>query len=212
MAGRSLQKLDTAKSEIEALGIKGTLSSVQLDVTDEQSISRAASEVSQKFGHLDVLVNNAGVSPDDFRTCFEVNVTGPNLVSKAFRDLLLKSRTPYSIYVSSVVGSVALASDPTSGYMWSTPCGGPPYRSSKAALNMTIIEEWKAAKETSLKVFAMCPGFVVSNIRGTSKEQREVGGLAGDPIVSGQTILSIIEGKRDADEGRLVHKDGVYPW
>jgi hypothetical protein len=66
-----------------------------------------------------------------------------------------------------------------------------------------------------MKVFAMCPGFVVSNLRGTTEEMRNgspFGMQAGDPMVSGQTLLSIIEGKRDDDAGKFVHKDGVYPW
>jgi hypothetical protein len=63
-----------------------------------------------------------------------------------------------------------------------------------------------------LKVFAMCPGFVVSNLRGTSDEARSGWGGAGDPQVSGKTVLSIIQGERDADAGKFVHKDGVYPW
>lgn len=210
VAGRSQEKIEKAKSEIEASGVKGELSTVQLDVTDQDSITQAASYVNQKFGRLDVLINNAGVSPADFRTCAEVNVTGPTLVSAAFRELLLKAPAPYSVYVSSVVGSLALASDPTSPLYGDG--GTNAYRASKAALNFMVIQDWKNSKETPLKVFAMCPGYVVSNLRGTSDEARSGYGKAGDPLVSGNTILSIIEGKRDADVGRLVHKDGVYPW
>lgn len=210
VAGRSPERIAKAKSEIEASGVKGELSTVQLDVTDQNSISQAASHVNEKFGRLDVLVNNAGIENDDFLTTAAVNVTGPTLVSAAFRELLLKSSAPYSIYVSSVVGSLTLASDPTSPLYG--PAGSNAYRSSKSALNMMVIQDWKDSKETSLKVFAMCPGYVVSNLRGTSEDARSGYGNAGDPLVSGKTILSIIEGKRDADEGRLVHKDGVYPW
>jgi len=48
-------------SEIEAAGPKGALSFMRLDVTDELSIEDAAAHVGEKFGRLDVLVNNAGV-------------------------------------------------------------------------------------------------------------------------------------------------------
>jgi hypothetical protein len=58
----------------------------------------------------------------------------------------------------------------------------------------------------------VCPGLVRSNLRGTSEEARNAGGRAGDPKVSGETILSIVQGKRDEDVGKLVWKDGVYPW
>lgn len=65
---------------------------------------------------------------------------------------------------------------------------------------------------SQIKVFAMSPGFVVSNLRGTTEELRSGWGLAGDPITAGHTFLSILRGERDADVGRLIHKDGVYDW
>lgn len=77
---------------------------------------------------------------------------------------------------------------------------------------MWMVEETKNLGEQGVKSFAMCPGFVVSNLRGTSEEQRTGGGHAGDPRVAGKTLLSMIRGERDADVGKLVHKDGVYPW
>ena len=80
---------------------------------------------------------------------------------------------------------------------------------SKAALNMLMVQD---SKMQGVKSFAVCPGIVESNIRGPSQENRSADGLAGDPEVSGQTILRIIEGERDADVGKFVHKDGFYPW
>lgn len=69
MASRNKQNGEKAVTEIQALpGIKGTISTVQLDVTDQQSLDRAAKEVEEKFGRVDVLVNNAGIGelPDSF--------------------------------------------------------------------------------------------------------------------------------------------------
>jgi len=88
----------------------------------------------------------------------------------------------------------------------------PAYRMSKSALNMYAVQEDRLYRKEGVKVFAMCPGFVVSNLRGTSEEARTGGGHAISPATSGQTMLSIIEGKRDADVGKFVHRDGVYPW
>jgi NAD(P)-dependent dehydrogenase (short-subunit alcohol dehydrogenase family) len=204
-------------SEIEAADTKGLLSTVQLDVTDEKSIEQAVALVHQKFGRLDVLVNNAAVGSRDpdvkthFQLCMDTNVIGPAVVSAAFRPLLLKSQKPYSIYVSSIGGSMAQASDPTSAVYRSIP-NGEAYRASKAALNMIALQESIEFNSTALKVFAFCPGFVRSNLRGRSEEARSGWGKAGDPKLSGETILSIIQGERDADAGQFVHKDGVYPW
>ncbi|KAF2096614.1 short chain dehydrogenase/reductase [Rhizodiscina lignyota] len=218
MSGRNLEKVEAAKTEIEAAGgVKGQLSTLHLDITDDASIESAVTYIGEHFGQLDALVNNAavgGITPNHrerLRYCMETNVVSTRTLSLAMQPLLLKSDNPYSIYVSSGVGSLKMAADApagATGYL----VVGDAYRSSKAAVNMIMILEHKDTYDTQLKVFAVCPGFVVSNLRGTSEEARTGGGKAGDPMVSGQTILSIVEGKRDADVGKLVHKDGVYPW
>jgi len=77
------------------------------------------------------------------------------------------------------------------------------YRASKAALNIIADLEAKEFGSKGLKVFAMCPGFVVSNLRGTSHEARSGWGNAGDPQLSGKTVLSIIQGKRYVDAGKF---------
>ncbi|KAL8705955.1 MAG: hypothetical protein Q9201_000949 [Fulgogasparrea decipioides] len=217
MAGRSQQKVDSAMSEIEASGVKGSLSAMQLDVTDETSIQRAAKTVEEKHGRLDALLNNAAVGSMDpdirtrMRLSMDTNVMGPTMVAAAFRPLLLKSSNPYSIYVSSGMGSLAMLSDQSVDQYRPLPNNAPEdaYRASKAALNMVAILEAKQYSRQGLKVFAMCPGFVVSNLRGTSEEARNGwGGDAKDPEISGKIVLSILQGERDADVGKFVWKDG----
>ena len=217
MASRSLEKGQAAKSELEAASPKGALSTVQLDVTDEKSIEAAAAHIQQQFGRLDVLVNNAGVGSmsDNIKTrmklCLETNVMGPAMVAAAFRPLLLKSRNPYSIYVSSGAGTLVRNA-------FERPVkhegvkNGEAYQVSKAALNMLAVVEAGEWGHEGLKVFVMSPGFVRSNLRGPNEEARSGWGKAGDPEVSGQLVLDILQGKRDADVGRFVHKDGVYAW
>lgn len=80
--------------------------------------------------------------------------------------------------------------------------------------NMVALQEWLQVQEQGhpLKIFMMSPGFVRSNLRVQSEEARRVWGMAGDAEVSGQTALSIAEGERDMFVGRIVHKNGVYPW
>lgn len=218
MAGRSLEKADLAKSEIEAAGIKGQVSALQLDVTDEKSIETAAAQVEHQFGRLGVLINNAavGVLQGDiktrFRLCLETNVMGPALVSEAFRPLLLKAQNPYSLFISSGQRTlVRNAFERPQSHVKIGPSGGA-YQVSKAALNMLAVLEARDYGSEGLKVFAVSPGFVRSNLRGPDEDARSGWGQAGDPIVSGELILSILKGERDADVGCLVHKDGVYSW
>ena len=218
LTGRSLEKTEFAKREIEsAVGAKGRLMALHLDVTDLASTQKAAAAVEKDFGRLDVLINNAAIAccvENDLQkrlwSGMATNVIGPALVSDAFRPLLLKSPRPYSIYVSSGAGSITRSTDGTS-QMYSDPIpNGETYGITKAALNRLAMHE--AMSYPSIKTFAMSPGFVVSNLRCWSEEAKTGWGKAGDPMVSGETLLSIVHGERDEERYQLVHKDGVYPW
>ncbi|MDI1490844.1 MAG: hypothetical protein OHK93_002049 [Ramalina farinacea] len=218
LTGRSLEKTKSATAVIEtAVGAKGRLTALHLDVTDLNSIQQAAAAVEKDFGRLDVLINNAAIAccvENDLQkrlwSGMATNVIGPALVSDAFRPLLLKSPHPYSIHVSSGAGSITRSTDGTS-QMYSDPIpNGETYGITKAALNRLAMHE--AMSYRSIKTFAMSPGFVVSNLRCWSDEAKTGWGKAGDPMVSGETLLSIVQGKRDGERYQLVHKDGVYPW
>ncbi|KAH7384894.1 short chain dehydrogenase/reductase [Cadophora sp. MPI-SDFR-AT-0126] len=220
MAARSLDKVNTAKSEIEATVIQGQLSALQLDITDQASIDKAVAFVGETFGHLDVLVSNAAIGGHgfpDFRSriqaVMDTNVVGTAVVAAAFRPLLLKSMKPYSIYVSSGMGSMTLATDLKNSWHRGIP-EGEAYRASKSALDMIVLQEhYDFSESTALKSYAYCPGLVRSNLRGTSEAAVSAGGAAGDPVVSGKGILAIIQGEKDGDAGKFVNSEGgVYGW
>ena len=222
IAARNLSKAQTAKKEIEAENTDSAsrLSIIQIDVTDGASIRSAREFVEKEFGYLDALINNAAVSNRDpdvytkFRAVMDTNVIGPAVIADMFRPLLLKSSNPYSIFVSSSAGSFGRTVERLKSKREGPPepPNGGAYHVSKAALNMIALREHIEFADKGLKVFAMSPGFVMSNLRGTSEELRSGWGKAEPASLSGEFMLSILEGKRDEDVGKLVWKDGVYEW
>ena len=223
ISGRSTIKLEQSLSSLQDTSPVSTISSLLMDVADPESIKQAVETFSGGHQHLDVLINNAAIGGQhpDLHTrlmmTLNTNVIGAALVSEAFRPYLMKSQDPRSIYVSSGAGSITKNSDSSMQKLdatFHTPDRIPymeAYQISKAAMNMAAVRE-SALYGPKLKVFAMSPGFVVSNLRGTTEEQRSGWGMAGDPDVAGQTMCDIVNGKRDGDMGKLITKDGTCPW
>ncbi|KAJ6006116.1 hypothetical protein N7451_004060 [Penicillium sp. IBT 35674x] len=215
LACRDALKGQEAFYQLQATNPRGTFSVIQLDVEDDASISKAVSTISEQFGRVDVFISNAGTtSPgstgrDKLERIFSTNVFGAMLVSEAFIPLLLQSRRPCLIQVSSALGSLGLASDLQSAHSTSA---WDEYRMSKAALNMMTIQLHKRLKDQNVRVFAFCPGLVRSMLRGKSEEAVSAQGRAGDPMESGKAIMEIIFGRRDGEVGKFLHKAGCYPW
>ena len=103
---------------------------IELDVTSDSSVSAAASLLDAEVGHLDVLINNAGIpggfrppaetTADHMRTVYETNVFGLVRVTHAMLPLLQRSSAPVIVNVSSGMGSLAITIDPDRG--WSPHC------------------------------------------------------------------------------------------
>ncbi len=110
------------KAAAEALKKSGGAASLlELDVADSDKISRAAAEFGKRFGHLDVLINNAGIYPDEgvsilnvsreqLANTFQTNTFGPVAVSQAFLPYLRKSKAGRIVNISSGYGPESLAS------------------------------------------------------------------------------------------------------
>ncbi|KAL8689250.1 MAG: hypothetical protein Q9218_005033 [Villophora microphyllina] len=219
LGSRSLPNGEAAVSEIRTLAnLKGTVSTIQLDVCSEPSVAAAVTHITSAHGRLDILVNNAGVGEkkrDDpphvrLRDCLETNSIGPVLVTEFFLPFLRRSQRPRLVFVSSSVGSLSQAADPKSPYYASkTGMRFSNYRASKAALNMLIIEYHKLLEDESFIVHGADPGLVVTNFMD-AEYVRSLGMPGAD--VGGGTIAEVVKGERDADKGRVVGRYGVSPW
>jgi NAD(P)-dependent dehydrogenase (short-subunit alcohol dehydrogenase family) len=98
-----------AAAALTALGV----AVIELDVTDQASVDRAAAEILTSAGHVDVLVNNAGTAhmgtaeaftPASLERQFATNVTGPFRLSRAFLPSMRARKSGLVIFLSSVVG------------------------------------------------------------------------------------------------------------
>ncbi|MBO0868052.1 MAG: SDR family oxidoreductase [Micromonosporaceae bacterium] len=148
---------------------------VQLDVTDEESVRRAADWIDTSYGRLDILVNNAGIVRADgdgrpsgttlavLREVYETNVFGVVAVTNAMLPLLRRAPAARIVNVSSEVGSIASMTNPDSP-LW--PMASVPYPSSKTALNMVTAMYAKELRDTPIKVNAANPGYCATDLNG----------------------------------------------
>jgi NAD(P)-dependent dehydrogenase (short-subunit alcohol dehydrogenase family) len=108
-AGRDPEKVAAA------VGLADDLLAVKLDITDPAAGQAAADAAVERFGHIDVLVNNAGnfyagffeeMTSEDFRAQVETNLFGPMNVTRAILPVMRAQRSGLIIAISSLAGMV----------------------------------------------------------------------------------------------------------
>ena len=185
---------------------------IQIDVTSQESVDRAAAEVERRHGRLDILVNNAGVAldwlpgsqltVDAFEKTFETNVFGVFRVTKALLPLLKKSKHGRIVNISSGLGSLTRNADPNGSLTIRNMLLA--YCSSKAALNMITIHFANELKSAGIKVNSANPGFTATDMnqnRGT----RTVEQGAATPV-----LLATLPD--DGPTAGVFSDDGPEPW
>ena len=148
---------------------------VPLDVTDDASVTAAADLIAERFGHLDALVNNAGITgghpqqpstvdPDVIRTVVETNVIGVVRVTNAVLPLLRRAPSPRIVNMSSSVGSLTRQSGP--GSETTTGPVAVAYAPSKTFLNAVTLQYVQELAGTNVLINCACPGFVATDLNG----------------------------------------------
>jgi NAD(P)-dependent dehydrogenase (short-subunit alcohol dehydrogenase family) len=183
VGSRNLQRGETAAKEIGPDAY-----ALQLDVTDQDSITAAVERVRNDFGRLDVLIQNAAISNtnkkpgqsveeyskttrpsvvslEEMRAVWDTNVFGVLCVYQAMLPLLRATPGARIVNVSSGVGSLTANSDPTYPYR---AFFGPVYPASKTALNALTVAMALELEKEGIKVNAVSPGYTKTNLNGYS--------------------------------------------
>lgn len=216
---------DVAKGEVAAQDIGEAAHAIQLDVTDQASITAAAERIRTEFGRLDVLINNAAISNagkqaatsvqeyalltrpsnvsfEEMRAVWETNVFGVLAVYQAMLPLLREAPAARIVNVSSSVGSLTRHSDPSYPYRASF---GPVYPASKTALNALTLAMAIELEPTGIKVNAVSPGFTKTNLNN----------YAGTETVEegAREIVRVALLGPDGPTGTFTHATlGTLPW
>ncbi|WAZ26671.1 SDR family NAD(P)-dependent oxidoreductase [Streptomyces cinnabarinus] len=184
-----------------------------IDITDDASVTAAAESVRAEAGHVDVLINNAGIAGPtalageltaaDLQQVYDTNVFGAVRTTDAFLPLLRASSGPAIVNVSSSLGSLTINADPAA-HTDILPAWAPllAYNSSKAALNMLTVLYAQAYPQ--ITVTTVDPGFTATDLNGHQGTQSVEQGAA--------VIIAAALSGTDAPTGTFIGASGPVPW
>lgn len=181
LAARDSEKGEAAAAKLRDEGLD--VQFLKLDVTDKKDRAAASAFLQEKFGRLDILINNAGIfgeplgsskvsttTDDVIHRTFETNFFAPLALTQALLPLLKKSDAGRIVNMSSILGSQTLHADPKSPIYNSKSLS---YDASKAALNSFTIHLAYELKDTKIKVNSAHPGWVKTDM-GTDAAPMEI--------------------------------------
>ncbi|MES9607094.1 SDR family NAD(P)-dependent oxidoreductase [Actinomadura sp. NPDC000929] len=219
LGARDRRRGEEAASALRAAG--GDVHAVRLDVTDTATVQDAATWVEERYGRLDVLVNNAGitgsgqVAPQDavdqipssvdlelVRAVFATNVFGVIAVTNAMLPLLRRSPAARVVNVSSHAGSLTLTSDPDGPFTALLPSAA--YTPSKAALNALTVQYANELRKDGVLVNAVAPGFVDTD------SNDHTGHLT--PAEGAAVVVRLATLGADGPTAGFFGEDGPLPW
>ena len=213
VAARSLAAATVTAATLQAEGLD--VFPVQLDVTKAADRQAAAQTIKDKFGKLDILINNAGVGSDDglftaktietteeeLQKIFGTNLFSVVAVTREFLPLLKKSKAGRIVNLSSILGSLTLQADPRSPIASIKTFA---YDASKSALNAFTVHLAAELKDTNIKVNSAHPGWVKTEI-GTDQAPMET------PEGAKTSVQLALIGA-DGPNGRFIHMGQELPW
>jgi 3-oxoacyl-[acyl-carrier protein] reductase len=187
VAARNEAKLADVVAEIEAAG--GQAAAFALDVGSEESIKARAKAILERFGKVEILVNNAGITRDglmmamkraDWDAVLGTNLTGAFLLTQAVLRPMLKNRWGRIINVSSVVGRTGQA-------------GQVNYAASKAGLIGLTRSLAREVASRGITVNAVAPGYIETAMTALLDEEQRAAMMAAIPLGRAGTDVEIAQ-------------------
>ena len=208
VGARDEQRREAAVAKLRAGG--ADVFAVPLDVTGDESVRDAVRLIDERYGRLDVLINNAaitggmpqdpiGADLDAVRRVVETNVVGVVRVTNAMLPLLRRSPSPRIVNMSSSVGSLTLQS----GGGETGPISVA-YAPSKTFLNAVTIQYAKQLTGTKILINAGCPGFTATDLNGFRGVRT--------PEQGAQIAIRLATLPDDGPTGSFFDDEGVVPW
>ncbi|KEZ50061.1 3-oxoacyl-[acyl-carrier-protein] reductase [Metabacillus indicus] len=202
-------KANEVVDEIKALGREAF--AVQADVSDSESVSAMVKETVERFGRLDILINNAGITKDnllmrmkdsEWDDVININLKGVFLTTKAVTRQMMKQRYGRIINIASIVG-----------------VSGNPGQANYVAAKAGVIGLTKtAAKELSsrnITVNAIAPGFITTDMTDKLTEDVKNEMLKQIPLARfgeasdiAHTAVFLASEKSSYITGQTIHVDG----
>lgn len=214
ISGRSNERLKHAREKLEDEGV--VVETLLLDVTSDQSVNIAVETMLKEYGHMDVLINNAGVRVEQYGfsptaqpmsawyDTFSTNLFGTVRVTRAMIPLLARSKSGRVVNVSSLLGSITTHGDPES-YTYSDEFKSlPAYSASKAAINAWTVHLAYELRSSSITVNSVHPGY--------SKTDMNNGAGTYAVKEGARTAVSVALGEHTTTSGRFLHFDTELPW
>jgi 3-oxoacyl-[acyl-carrier protein] reductase len=176
LAARNEAKLAEVAAEIEAAG--GQAAAFGLDVASEESIKAGAKAVLARFGKVEILLNNAGITRDglmmtmkraDWDDVLGTNLTGAFLLTQALIRPMIKNRWGRIINISSVVGRTGQG-------------GQVNYSASKAGLIGMTRSIAREVGSRGITANAVAPGYIETPMTATLDEKQRAAMMAQIPL------------------------------
>lgn len=203
------EELENTKKEIEKIGVQ--VLAVKGDVANFENCENFVKQVIERFGQIDVLVNNAGITRDtllmrmreeDFKQVIDTNLVGTFNVTKNVISYMMKARNGRIINISSVVGISGNA-------------GQTNYAASKAGIIGFTKSLAKEVASRNITVNAVAPGFIETQMTAVLKEDIKEEIAKKIPlkrIGTPQDVANVVKFLASSDSsyitGQVIHIDG----